>query len=257
MLDVIFASGKRKDFLLLLKEGPQEMETVLDSLDTTRQALLPQIKVLEEHHLVIHYDDIYELSTIGKLVIDKMKTLLNTIEVFDNDIDYWGTRDLGFIPSHLLNKTNEFEKCQIVKPSLIDIYELDKRFHEGSKNSDNLYIVTTFLHPHFPELMFELIEKKVMTHFIISDELLRKLLETKSAEFMQIFQSSFVQIYICNKEMNFHFVSSNDYYLMLSILKNGGVIDNRYILCKSKKAVEWGQEFFKYCLKHSKLLTGI
>ncbi|MDN5309805.1 MAG: hypothetical protein PWP14_1199 [Methanolobus sp.] len=33
------------------------MEELLSSLDTTRTALLPQIRILEEHSLVNHYED--------------------------------------------------------------------------------------------------------------------------------------------------------------------------------------------------------
>lgn len=251
LCDVIFASGKRKQVLLLLQEGSQEMESILKSLDTNRQGLLPQMKVLEEHYLVDHYDDTYELTTIGKLLVNGMEPLLNKIEVLDIDIDYWGTRDLSFIPSHLLERINSLGKCSIVSPSLVDMYDYDRRFHEGSKFSKNVYIVTTYLHPNFPELMSELITNCVTAHFIISDELLRNLLTTKREEFMRLLQSTFVKIYIYNNEMKFHFVSSNDHYLMLSILGDDGIVDNRYILCKSRKAVEWGQEFFQYCLKDS------
>ncbi|KXS42568.1 hypothetical protein HWN40_08140 [Methanolobus zinderi] len=36
LLDVIFASDKRKKVLLLLQDSPQEMETLLELLDTRR-----------------------------------------------------------------------------------------------------------------------------------------------------------------------------------------------------------------------------
>ncbi|TGC06499.1 hypothetical protein CUN85_12890 [Methanolobus halotolerans] len=66
MLDVIFASEKRKNVLLMMHDGPQDMETILKSLKTTRQALLPQIKVLEKHNLISHSNDTYKLTTMGK-----------------------------------------------------------------------------------------------------------------------------------------------------------------------------------------------
>ena len=66
------------------------MESLLKSLDTNRPTLLPQMRVLEESHLIVHYNDSYELTTLGKIVIDKMLPLLDTLEVFDVDIDYWG-----------------------------------------------------------------------------------------------------------------------------------------------------------------------
>lgn len=81
MLDVLFMSEKRKGVLLLLKDGTKETEYLLDCLDTTRQALLPQIRVLQEHCLVSHSKDAYELTAIGKLIVDEMTLLLDKIEV--------------------------------------------------------------------------------------------------------------------------------------------------------------------------------
>jgi predicted transcriptional regulator len=104
LLDVIFMSEKRKGVLLLLQKGAQEMEDLLVSLKTTRQALLPQIRVLEDHYLVAHYKDVYELTTIGKLIVDEMKPLVDTITVLDSDINYWGSHNLDFIPSLLLQR---------------------------------------------------------------------------------------------------------------------------------------------------------
>ena len=104
LLDVLFMSEKRKQVLLLLQEGPQEMEEVLKSLGTNRQALLPQIRILEEHYLVDHYRDTYELTVVGKLIVDKMKPFLDTLETIDNHISYWGTHDIDFIPPSYYKK---------------------------------------------------------------------------------------------------------------------------------------------------------
>ncbi|WP_370867609.1 hypothetical protein [Methanolobus sp.] len=78
LLDVVLISDKRTKVLLISKDGPQEMQYFLSSLNTTRQTLLPQIRVLEDHHLVNHYRDTYELTTIGKPVVGEMAPLLDT-----------------------------------------------------------------------------------------------------------------------------------------------------------------------------------
>jgi predicted transcriptional regulator len=68
LLDLILFSEKRKNFLLLLKEGPKDIEEVLERLQVPRTALLPQIKKLKEEELVIYEDGMYRLSAIGKLL---------------------------------------------------------------------------------------------------------------------------------------------------------------------------------------------
>lgn len=67
LLDVLFASEKRRSVLLLLQDESKEMDFFLKSLDMTRQSLLPQIKVLEEHHLISHHKDTYgKYNCMGK-----------------------------------------------------------------------------------------------------------------------------------------------------------------------------------------------
>ncbi|MDG6245056.1 MAG: transcriptional regulator, partial [Methanolobus sp.] len=151
LINVIFASEKRKNTLVLLQDGPKEMEFLLSSLSTTRQALLPQIRILEDHYLIRDYQDVYELTTIGKLIVDYMKPIIDKTEIFDTDIDYWGTHDLDFIPPHLLVRINELGKCKLIKPHITELYEINKEFHEATKKSKSHYIVTTILHPNFPE----------------------------------------------------------------------------------------------------------
>lgn len=111
LLDVLFASEKRTNVLLFLQDGAKEMATLLELLDTKRNSLLPQMKILEEHHLIIHYNDTYELTTIGKLIVDDMIPLLDKTDVIDIDVDYWGSRDLDFIPPHLLEKIGHLKNC--------------------------------------------------------------------------------------------------------------------------------------------------
>jgi predicted transcriptional regulator len=53
LLDALFMSEKRAKDLLLLKDGLQEMQYFLFTLNTTRQTLLPQVRMLEEHTLLI------------------------------------------------------------------------------------------------------------------------------------------------------------------------------------------------------------
>jgi predicted transcriptional regulator len=63
IIEILLSSEKRKKVLLLLQDGPREMETLLRSLNTTRTALLPQLKILKESHLISQSGDTYESTT--------------------------------------------------------------------------------------------------------------------------------------------------------------------------------------------------
>jgi len=127
LLDIIFASEKRKNVLLLLQDGPKKMEFLLKSLHTNRQALLPQIRILDNHYLITHSHDVYVLTTIGKLIVDEMIPFLDTVESLESDIDYWGNHSLDFIPFHLLERISELGHC-------IDVCMSVPRFHDPPKD---------------------------------------------------------------------------------------------------------------------------
>ena len=251
----MFKSEKRKNLLLLVHDGPKDMEIILDSLKTTRQALLPQVRILEDHHLVTHKNDTYELTHIGELIVNKMIPLLEMTGVFEKDIDYWGNHNFDFIPSSLLRQISRCEETKYIRPHITELYELNKEFHEASKKSRSHYIITTFFHPNFPQLVDDLVSNGVSLYFIVSEELQDKLLTDHYENFKTIIQNESVHVFVCSGEIEFQFISTNDYYILLALLKNNGEIDSNYMLCHDKNAHEWGKEFFEHYLKDSIPIT--
>jgi len=257
LLDVIFASEKRKGVLLLLQDGAKEMKEILKSLGTTRQALLPQIKVLEEHYLVDHYDDTYELTTIGKLIVDEMTPLFGITDAFDADIDYWGTHNLDFIPPHLLERIREIGRCKIITPPITDIYALNEKILETSVISESHYTLATFYHPRFSHFFADLISKNVSAYFLVSQGVLDKLRIEHPADFENIIKSELHHFFVYPKNINLMALVFNDYYILIRLLKNTGEYDTKHILCDNREAIEWGKELFEYYLKDSTPITEI
>ncbi|MDG6244604.1 MAG: winged helix-turn-helix domain-containing protein [Methanolobus sp.] len=257
LTDVLFMSEKRKNVLLLLQDGAKEMEFLLDSLSTTRQALLPQVRILEDYHLTTHYNDTYELTTIGKVIVNKMFPLLNTLLVFDDDIDYWGKHRIDFIPPYLLKRINELGKCKIITPPLIEAYELLQEFQLSSYNSMSLYGVTTFFHPHFNKLFYELISNNVNIYVIITEELLNDLLLHHRAVFEGLIKNSLFHAFVCQHIDGFLSFAFNDKYILLDLLMDNGEYDNKHILCSNSESLKWGKELFDHYLKNSTAITDV
>lgn len=103
LLDLILFSEKRKAFLMLLREGPKNTQEILDRLKVPRTALSSPDKKLKEQNLVIHEEGVYRLSLIGEIIIEKMQPLLDTLEVFEKQEEFWTDRKLTPIPLILLN----------------------------------------------------------------------------------------------------------------------------------------------------------
>ncbi|WP_370572383.1 helix-turn-helix transcriptional regulator [Methanomethylovorans sp.] len=251
--DVMFASEKRKKTLLLLKDGSKEMGVILQSLNTTREALLPQIRILENSYLIQYIDrDAYELTTIGKILIDKITPFIDTLEVLDNDIDYWGQHDLDFIPPHLLKRLHELELCTVMTniPST-EVWEPSKIVLEKSRESKYQCSVTTFLFPHFPSMLADFNKRGVNMLLVVSEELLVKIKQEMDDGFRNLLISEPNQVYVYPHKMGFTSFGHNDFCFMMRLLTKTGDYDQKYVVAHRPSALEWAKELFEYYLKQS------
>ena len=258
LLEVIFASEKRKNVLLLLMDGAQEMEYLLKTLNTTRQALLPQLKTLEYHYLIFHYDDSYELTTIGKLLVDKMEPLLGTLGIFDKDIEYWGTRDLDFIPPQLQARLRELEPCTLVTAvPTAELCEPYKHAVENAKRSTFQVSVTTFLFPNFTSMLEDFKDHGVSMWLVVSEELLTKIKEGQNERLKILLRSEHNKLYLYRERMGFVSFGHNDFSFMMRIFNKTGTYDHKYVSSDSPSALIWAKELFDHYLRESIPVTEI
>lgn len=256
LLDVIFASEKRRNVLLLLKDGPREMEEILSHINTTRQVLLPQMKILEKHYLITHHKDTCELTSIGKLIVDEMIPLLDTVNFFNGEDQYWGTHKLDFLPSHLLEKISELGEYRIIKPSLADSFELNQRVIETGYISEFFYVVCAYYHTDMSELFFKMADNKVDVHYMVTRDVLGKIQTIDRVNFTHLMNNKLFHLYV-HPKMDFIGFSYNEHSIVLRLLKNDGNPDSAQIECFNPGAVEWAKELFDHCLKNAVQITEI
>ncbi|TGC09547.1 transcriptional regulator [Methanolobus halotolerans] len=257
LLEVIFASEKRKNVLLLLNDGPKEMEYLLDSLETTRHALLPQIKILEEHYLIANVKDKCELTTIGEVIVDDMIPLLRTINVFDDAIDYWGTHNKDFIPDYLFARIAELGGCTTIETPIHEAFEEDKYFMQEVNRTKSLWMVTSFLYPDYKTTLTYLLSKGVDIRIVISRGLYEKLLLDNFEDFKYFIQETAIEIYQHKDTFDMLSFSLSHHAIMMRLLTNQGMYDNKRLLCESESVHKWGKDLFEHYLKDSTLITSL
>ena len=109
--------------MLFLKEGPKSIDEISKKLDTPSTSVHPQIKKLKDNRLVLQDGKYYSLSRIGSIVTEKMSPLVGTLEVFEDNLDYWINQDLSGIPPFLLMRLGELSPCRVIEPELERIFE--------------------------------------------------------------------------------------------------------------------------------------
>ncbi|MGB9941469.1 helix-turn-helix transcriptional regulator [Methanosarcina sp.] len=248
LLDLILFSEKRKDFLLLLKEGPKDIEEILEKLQVPRTSLLPQIKKLKEEDLVIHEEGMYRLSTIGEIVVEKMQPLLDTLSVFEKNEEFWADRRLAAIPPHLIKRISELGDYRLIEPDLSHTFDLNPEFEKYLLNSSCIHMFFSYFHPQFPALFLSLAKKGIEISLVLSESVYLRLVEDfkeEGKEFLKMENASLCILEKKGVEIPALIASANR-IMILGLFNESGRFDRQYVISLEPRAIKWGEELFEY-----------
>ena len=140
LLDVLFLSEKRKNLLLLLLDGPKNIEEIKNTLDVRSSPIMTQIKILMKQDLIVESNRLYKLSSIGEILVPKMKTILETFNVFDKNHDYWINQDMTSIPPEFLDEIGKLGDYIEVNPDRNHVFEYPKEVVKHLCDSEKVMI---------------------------------------------------------------------------------------------------------------------
>ena len=271
LLDAIFLSEKRKNLLLLLKEGPKSIDEVKNTFDFPWKSMIPQIKKLVELNLVIQTDGMYSLSEMGTVIATNMQFLLNTLKIYDENREFWFEHDLSSIPFHLLTRIGELGQCRAIKPDISQIFKVQEDIVKCMLASSRIMVLVSAVHPAYHLACLEFIEKKIDVTVILTESVFESiridcLSDTVFSDIsvLKMDLSEYkkeIQLFL-NCENSHFFVSDGkkkpmmlivtDKIFALSLLDKCGRVDRNYIVSFELSALKWGKELFEYYKKNSR-----
>ena len=256
-LQMVIASENSSHLLLLLDKGPKDCDELRKTLTISKDELLLNIELLEEYYLVTLENNVYRLTLLGNLIVEKLKPLLS-MEKFVNFADgYWCKRKLDFAPPHLLKKLYEIDSCALFQPSPVDIFDYNREIHEISRNSESFKMIAAGLQPSFFNLFADLIDEGIHLSLIFDSCLYSKVKRDNFDKLRKLVNSKQVTLYLYPHKMNLFSFKVNDSCFLLRLLTDEGTYDYRQLICQSPEAVEWGRELFEYYLENSTKITVI
>jgi predicted transcriptional regulator len=123
LISTVFLSEKRKNTLLMLMDKPASIDEIKDSLTGTTSAIMAQMKILLEQGLIEQSADEYSLTYIGKIILRKIKPLMEALNVLEENKEYWESRDMSAIPDPLLDRIGDLGQIMVYQPDLNHLFE--------------------------------------------------------------------------------------------------------------------------------------
>jgi len=248
LLDLILFSEKRKDFLMLLKEGPKNIEEILEKLQESRTALLPQIKKLKEDNLVIHEGEMYRLSAIGEIIAGKMQPLLDTLDVFEKDPRFWADRKMAPIPAKLKKRISDLGAYRLIEPDISHTFDINPELIKHLSNSSCIHMFLSYFHPQFPAFFLSLAGNGTKISLNLSESVYLRFEEDFIKEGDMFLNMDNTDLFILdNKGMEIPAaIISTDKIMILGLFTESGKFDSQYVISSDRKAIKWGEDLFRY-----------
>lgn len=255
LIDLLLRSDKRRKILLFLKEGPKNIEEITGLLDSSCAAILPQIKRLTEKGLVKQEDKKYRLSTVGLIITEKMAPLLGTLEVFENNLDYWAQKDLTGIPSFLRLKLEMLSQYKVVEPQLNRMFEPPEEFINSLKKSTEIMYFSSFFQPCFSGFDQDFLKKRTISAFIFTKNFFERTFSSHPEEAEDLLLPKNSSLYIYDGISSVVSLTVTEKFMALMLLNKKGKLDQSLLISSDSEAIEWGKELFTYYMALSKKVS--
>jgi predicted transcriptional regulator len=245
LIELIFLSDKRKQLLLFLRNGPRNMDEITEALQVTSTSILPQIKKLKDMSLVVQEDRSYTLSLIGKVLVEKMQPLVSTIELFEDNFDYWSEKDLQGIPLSFKKRLGELGKCKLIQPDLDRMFELDQEVVENLSGSSYIFEAIAYFHPPMISLCQDLAKKGVEFSLLMSESVYERYCKDYTEDFLKMLALKNVRFFRYSGELRIASLTVTDKFFMISLFpKNQRHFDRESLICYEPSALKLGSELF-------------
>ncbi len=259
LVNLLFFSDKRKNLLLLLAEGPRNIDEILDLLQIPRISLLPHLKKLIEEGLIVQNGAVYRLSIIGDILITKARPLLDAASTFEENDYFWSHRKLDSIPFHLLRRIGELKGTQLVEPGLTHGFDLFPETINHFTGSSKVLLLFSYFHPHIPSFSLQLAKKDVKMQLIFS----RDSFDRFSGDFRdtgeEILAKKNASIFVhagTSLEIP-SLIAISETAVLLGFFNQKGRFEGQYLLSFEPHALAWGRELFKYYLDRSEKVCSM
>lgn len=246
LIDAIFLSEKRKGLLLLLMDGPKDMDEIKEALNVTASAMLPQIKKLRKLDLIVCNNRVYSLTEAARILVRKMKPLLETINVFEDNYEYWMSRHMDSIPEEFRDRIGELDKCELKRPDMIYIFEPPEEFNESLANSNSIKTLASFFHPQCPHNYAMLAKRGISITLILTKAVFDRMKQDSAKYLKIILESGNSRLFILKEDTPIGSISVTDDIFMIALFNKEIVLDHLKLTSHEPQALQWGSDLIEH-----------
>jgi len=251
LMGIVTTSEKRKNLLILLREGPHPWEEIKTQLNVTASGMLPQIKILEDEGLVVKEGKTFALTDIGRLVASHLEPFDKTLTVIGKQKKFWQEHDFEALPVELLARLGDIKNPQIVEAGMEESFEPHTQFLEMILKSKRVAGLSPIVHPIYPRFFLAVAKEGREVRLILTKTAYDKIKKEYYDLLIEGLQFKNAHLSICEDHVKFAYIVTDSYFCIGMFTKNGIFDSKKDLVSTDPSAVRWGEDLFSHYLKLS------
>jgi predicted transcriptional regulator len=248
ILRMAVCSDLRRNLLISLNEGKKSLGDLRDKLQISSSTAIHALRELEKNDLASQDENRdYLLTSIGRIIALKLLDFSNAAVVLEKNKRFWTQHDLTGIPDYLLEKIGWLRDSKIIHIDTLDIIKAHSSYINLIKTVKWIRGISPIFSPDYPTVFKELIERNIDTKIILTDAVLKKLINTVGLENLKNAINNYSLDLLITDENLKVASTATDTFLSLGLFTNDGVYDVKYdLISTDESAIRWGVELFEY-----------
>ncbi len=248
ILRMAVCSDLRRNLLISLNEGKKPLGDLRDELQISSSTAIHALRELEKIDLASQDENRdYLLTSIGRIIALKLLDFSNAAVALEKHKRFWVQHDLTGIPDYLLEKIGWLRDSKIIHIDTLDIIKAHSSYVSLIKTAKWIRGISPIFSPDYPTVFKELIEKNIDTKIILTDAVLKKIINTVGLENLKNSINNYSLDLLITDENLKVASTATDTFLSLGLFTNDGVYDVKYdLISTDESAIRWGVELFEY-----------
>ena len=223
----------RLHILNILSKNPQNIKELVNTTQITYSTLSSNLHKLQQEKYIQKIKNKYYLTQTTKMylnIILEFKNAIKLINQFDDS----------------LKNITSLHDSQLIKTTPIDIYKTHNTIKGQLLMSYNIKAIFPYLHPDYPVIIEQVLQKGGNVELIINDEIFESLMDNIETEIKKkSIRNGCLKVHELKENLNLYLIIS-DKNTNLGLFKSDGSFDqNRLLTSENQQAIKWANNLFE------------
>lgn len=239
-------SGIRLHILNILSKNPQNIKELVNTTQITYSTLSSNLHKLQQEKYIQKIKNKYYLTQTTKMYLNIILEFKNAIKLINQFDEFWDKHDVKQINLDSLKNITSLHDSQLIKTTPIDIYKTHNTIKGQLLMSYNIKAIFPYLHPDYPVIIEQVLQKGGNVELIINDEIFESLMENIETEIKKkSIRNGCLKMHELKENLNLYLIIS-DKNTNLGLFKSDGSFDqNRLLTSENQQAIKWANNLFE------------